>query len=107
MGFDVGNLRPLGTANAVQGADLVMQQVADFLGAAGHGAAAEASQVLVGGVGADAHLAGHGQGHGLAHDAGVAGVEAAGDVGAINIGHDLGVQAHGPAAKTFTHIAIQ
>ncbi|MNG05914.1 hypothetical protein D3C84_891300 [compost metagenome] len=107
MGFYIGNPRSLRTADAIQRTDLVVQQVTDFLGAAGHGAAAEAGQVLVGGVGADAHLAGHGQGHGLAHDAGVAGVEAAGDVGAINIGHDLGVQTHGPVAETLADVAVQ
>ncbi|MNP81920.1 hypothetical protein D3C76_1804080 [compost metagenome] len=84
-----------------------MQQVADFFGAAGHGTTAETDQVLIRRVRADAHLAGHGQAHGVTHDARVAGMETAGNVGAIDKRHDLGIQAHGPAAETFTHVAIQ
>ncbi|MNH42035.1 hypothetical protein D3C79_1036490 [compost metagenome] len=84
-----------------------MQQIANFLGTAGHGAAAEADQVRVGRVGADGHAMLQGQGHGTAHGAGVAGMVAAGDVGAVDVGHYLGVQAHAPAAEAFTHVTIE
>ncbi|MNP11037.1 hypothetical protein D3C76_1032080 [compost metagenome] len=107
MGFDIGNPGTLDPADAIKGADLVMQQVFYFLCAAGHGTAAETDQVRVGRVRTDHHVPGQGQGHCLAHDARVAGMETAGDVGAVDVRHDLGIQAHGPVAETFTHIAIQ
>ncbi len=107
MGFDVLDPAALGSADAVQRTDLVVQQVLDFLGRVAHGAAAEAGQVLVGRVRADAHAIGQGQGHGLAHDARVTGVETAGDVGAVDKGHDFGIQAQGPVAKAFADVAIQ
>ncbi|MNE08325.1 hypothetical protein D3C80_1009720 [compost metagenome] len=107
MRLDVADPGAFGAADAVQRADLVEQHVLDFLGAAGHRAAAEADQVGVGGVGADAHLVLHRQGHGAAHDRGVGGVEAAGDVGAVDVRHDLGIEAHGPGAEAFADIAVE
>jgi hypothetical protein len=105
--FDVTDVRALATADAFQRADLVEHQVFDFLCRAVHRATAKADQVLVGGVCTDAYVVGHGQGHGLAHHAGIRGVEAAGDVGAVDIRHDLGVQTHGPGAEAFADVAIQ
>jgi len=34
-------------------------------------------------------------------------VETAGDVGLVDVGHDLGVQTHGPAAVTLTQITVE
>jgi hypothetical protein len=34
-------------------------------------------------------------------------MKTAGDVGAIDEGHDLGIQTHGPAAETLADVAIQ
>ncbi|MNT79271.1 hypothetical protein D3C72_2185890 [compost metagenome] len=58
-------------------------------------------------MGADAHTMLDRQGHGLAHDAGIGGVEAAGDIGAVDIGHDLGIQTHLPGAEALADIAVQ
>ena len=107
VGFDIGHAATQYFADAIQGADLIMQQVTDFLGAAGHGPAAEADQVRVGRMSTDNHPVLQRQGHRAAHGAGVAGVVAAGDVGAVDVGHDFGVQAHAPAAKTFAHVAVE
>ncbi|MNI83099.1 hypothetical protein D3C73_1398770 [compost metagenome] len=84
-----------------------MQDVLQFLGGIGHGAAAETDQILIGRVGPDLHAVAEGQADGLAHDARVAGMETAGDVGAIDEGHDFGVQTHGPVAKAFANVAVQ
>ncbi|MNI03913.1 hypothetical protein D3C73_568250 [compost metagenome] len=107
MGFDVTDPATLGPADAVEGADLVMQDVLQLLGGIGHGAAAEAHQVLIGRMRADLHTVAEGQADGLAHDARVAGVKTAGDVGAIDEGHDFRVQTHGPAAETLADVAVQ
>ena len=107
MGFDVADSRALGAADAVQSADLIVQQVLQLLRRVGHGASTKAGEVLIRGVGADFHIMGQRQTYGFAHDARVACVKTAGNVGAINKRHDLGIQAHGPAAKTLTNIAIQ
>lgn len=107
MGLHISHAATQHFADAVQRTDLVVQQVADFLGAAGHGAAAEADQVRVGRVRADGYPMLQRQGHGAAHDAGVAGVVATGNVGAIDVGHYLGVQAHAPAAESLAHVAIE
>ncbi|MNC32968.1 hypothetical protein D3C75_813490 [compost metagenome] len=107
MGLHISHATTQHFADAVQRTDLVVQQVTDFFRAAGHGTAAEADQVRVGRVRADGHAVLQRQGHGAAHDAGVPGVVAAGDVGAIDVGHDFGIQAHAPAAETLAHVAIE
>lgn len=105
--LDVAYPFALGAAESVEGADLVEQQVFHFLRRAGQRAPAEADQVGVAGVRADAHAMLHRQGHGAAHGAGIAGVEAAGDVGAIDQRHHLGVQAHAPGTEALADIAVQ
>ncbi|MNJ60054.1 hypothetical protein D3C77_557660 [compost metagenome] len=107
MGLHVGNAGTLGATDAIECTDLIMQQVTDFFGTAGHGTTTEACQVLIGRMGTNAYVAGHSQGHRFAHDARITGMETAGDIGTVDKGHDLGIQAHGPTAETFTHIAIQ
>lgn len=37
----------------------------------------------------------------------VAGVETAGNIGLVYVGHDLGVQTHGPAAETLAQVAVE
>ena len=106
MRFDVADAGALAAADGVEGTDLIKQQVFDFLGRAVHRAATEADQVLIGRVGTDTHVMRDGQGHGLAHDAGVRGVETAGDVGAVDIGHDLGIHTHLPGTEAFADIAV-
>ena len=107
MGFHIADAPALSAADAVQRADLIVQQVLDFLRRVVHGAPAEALQVLVGRVGAHLYAVLERQADGLAHDARVAGMEAARHVGAINERHDLGVQTHGPVAKAFADVAVQ
>ncbi|MNY15717.1 hypothetical protein D3C86_1489440 [compost metagenome] len=107
MGFDVTDPSALGPADAVEGADLVMQNVLKFLGGIGHGTTAEPHQVLIGRMRANLHTVAEGQADSLAHDARVAGVKTAGDVGAIDEGHDFRVQTHGPAAETLADVAVQ
>ena len=68
---------------------------------------AEAVQVAIAGMRADADAARFRKLHRLAHDVGIAGMEAAGDV---DRGRELdhgGVIAHFPCAKSFAEIAIE
>ncbi len=107
VGLHVAHPAALDTADAVQRADLVEQHVFHFFRGAGHGTAAEADQVGVGRVGSDAYAMGHRQGDGAAHGDRVRCVEAAGDVGAIDEGHYLGIKAHAPGAEAFADVAVQ
>ncbi|MNK89460.1 hypothetical protein D3C87_1094710 [compost metagenome] len=107
MGFDVTDAPTLGFANAVESADLVMQDVLQLLRGVRHGAATETDQILIGRVCADLHAVAQRQADGLAHDARIAGVETTGHVGAIDEGHDFGVQTHGPTAEALAYVAIQ
>ncbi|MOA54884.1 hypothetical protein D3C78_1785790 [compost metagenome] len=56
---------------------------------------------------ANGHTMLQGQAHGPAHDARVARVITTGDIGAVDVGHDLGIQTHAPVAVTFTHVAVE
>ena len=107
VGFDVADVRPLGAAYAVQCANLVMQQVLQFLRRVGHGAPTEARKVLIRRVRADQHIVRQRQAHSFAHDPRITGVKAACDVCAINKWHHLGIQAQGPVAKAFANVAVQ
>ncbi|MNI55940.1 hypothetical protein D3C73_1109210 [compost metagenome] len=107
VGFDVAHPSALRPAQAIKSANLVMQDVLQFLRGVGHGTSAEPHQILIGRMRTDLHAVTQRQADGLAHDARVAGVETAGNVGAIDEGHDLGVQTHGPVAETLADIAVQ
>ena len=72
-----------------------------------HGATAETNEVRVGGVGTDADAVEGGQRQGLVYRDRVAPVEAAGNVGLVDVGHDVGIHAHFPAAIAFAEIAIE
>jgi len=47
------------------------------------------------------------QRHCAPHDLRIGRMEAAGDIGAIDEWHHLGIQAHGPGAEAFPYIAIE
>jgi hypothetical protein len=47
------------------------------------------------------------QGQSFAHGYGVACVKTTGNIGLVNVRHHLLIQTHGPAAVTFSKIAIQ
>ncbi len=92
----------------LQGADLVGDQVLDLRRVqARHRPPAKAVQVAVAGVRADADAARFRQFDGVAHDIGIAGMKAAGDV---DRGRELdhrGIVAHFPRAKAFAEIAVE
>src|ERR1700682_3972626 len=108
MRLDMGYLVTGRGRDRLQRADLVGDEVFDLRGFhAGKGPAAEAVQIAVARMRADADAAGFCKLHGLAHDVGIAGVEAAGYVdrgGKLDHG---GVIAHLPCAKSFAEIAIE
>src|SRR5260370_783718 len=69
--------------------------------------APKAMEIAVAGMGADADAARFRKLAGLAHDVGIAGMKAAGDVdGGGKLDHG-GVVAHFPCAKSFAEIAIE
>ena len=70
------------------------------------GAAAEALQILIAGVRADAHPVLLGQRDRVTHHDRVAGVEAAGDVGRRDQRHERRVVAQAPEPERFTHVAV-
>jgi len=58
-------------------------------------------------VRADAHVVLARQRDGAPHDLRIGGMEATGDIGAVDERHHLGVQAHGPGAEAFPYVAIE
>ena len=105
--FDIGQLQSLAQRHAFQRSHLVVQAGDDFLGAEAHAAAAEADQVGIGRMGADTDAVAGGQRQGPAQGHRVAAVKATGDVGLVDMGHHLFVQAHGPAAIALAEVAVQ
>src|SRR5712671_2296333 len=108
MRLDVGYLVTGRGRDRLERADLVGDEVLDLGGLhARKRPAAEAVQVAVTGVCADADAARFCKLHRPAHDVGIAGMEAAGDVdrgGKLDHG---GVIAHLPCAKSFAQIAVE
>ncbi|MNN13701.1 hypothetical protein D3C81_1267400 [compost metagenome] len=107
MRLDVVDLGAGGTAEGVQRADLVQHQRLHFFRRAGHMTTAEAGEVGIGRVRADAHPMLHRQAHGALHDGRVAGMETAGQVGLVDQRHGVSVVAHLPGAEAFTHVAVE
>ena len=102
MRLDMGDLVAGRGRDRLQCADLVGDEVFD-LGRlhAGKRPAAKTVQVAVAGMGADRDAACFRQLHRLAHDVGIAGVKAAGDVdGRRKLDHG-GVVAHFPWSQNF------
>src|SRR3978361_1054207 len=108
MSLDVGHCMAGGGCDRLQRPDLVGDQVLDFGRLhAGDRAAAEAVQMAVARMPPDADAGRVRTLSRLAHDIGIAGMEAAGDVdrgGKLDHG---GVIAHFPRAKSFAEIAIE
>ena len=88
-------------------ADLVGDEALDLAGRIGQHAATEAPEVGEAGVGAHRHAARLGEAEGLGHDFGVAGVQAAGDVGRGDHAEQGGVVADAIGAETFAEIGIE
>jgi len=89
-----------------EGAHLVTVDVLDLLRAHVHAPPAEAHEVGQAGVRPDGHAVREGELDGLAHHVRVAAVEAAGDVGRRDVGHDVLVAPQGPAAVALAHVAV-
>ena len=108
MRLDVGDLVTGRGRDRLQRADLVGDEVFD-LGSlhAGKWPAAKAVQVAVTGMGADADAARLRKLHRLAHDIGIAGMIAAGDVDRGRKLDHGGIVAHFPGTKTFAEIAVE
>jgi hypothetical protein len=58
-------------------------------------------------MGANTHIVLTCQCHCAPHDLRIGGMEAAGDIGAVDERHHLGIQAHGPGAEAFPYVAIE
>ena len=108
MHLDVGHLVTGHGRDRLQRADLVGDHVFDLRGFhARKRPAAEAVQIAVSRMRADADAARLGEVHGLAHGLGIAGMKAAGDVDRGGKADHGVVIAHFPRAKTFAEIAIE
>ena len=103
----VGHLHALAEADAVEGGELVEHVGGELVGAGVEKAASEPGQVTVGDVGADGDALLGGQGDGAAHGERVAGVEAAGHVGAADDVEHGGVVAHAPGAERLAEVGVQ
>src|SRR6185437_6888027 len=108
MRLDMGYLVARRGRDRLQRADLIGDEILDLGGLqAENRPPAEAVQIAVAGMGADADAACFRQIHGMTHDIGIAGMEAAGDIdrrGKIDHG---GVIAHFPRTKSFAKIAVE
>src|SRR6266404_8351936 len=108
MRLDVGYLVTGRDRDRLQRADLVGDQIFDLGGPhAWKRPSAKAVQVAVTGMRADTDAARFCKLHGPAHDVGIAGMEAAGDVDRGSKLDHGGVIAHLPCAKSFAEIAIE
>src|SRR5258708_31921604 len=108
MRLDVGFLVTGRGRDRLERADLVGDEVLDLGGVhARKRPAAEAVQVAVTGMRADADAAPFRKLHRPAHDVGIAGMEAAGDVDRSGKLDHGGVIAHLPSAKSFAELAIE
>lgn len=107
MRLDIGHLGTEGTAESVQRTDLVQHHGMHLFGRAGQRAPAEAAQVGIGRVRADAHAMAYRQLHRAPHGERVASVEAASQVGLVNQRHAVDIVAHAPGAKAFAHVAVE
>ena len=105
--LDVLELDAVGAAEPVQRADLVKHALLDLGWRHADGAPAEALQVRVAGLGADAHPELLAQRDGGIHHSEVAGVKAAGEVGAGDVSDHGRVVAQRPAPVAFAQIAVQ
>jgi hypothetical protein len=90
-----------------QSADLVPQLVGQLVSRHVDAAAAEAGQVAVAHLGADPDALGRGAGADAAHRGRVAGVEAAGHVGAGDDREQGVVVAQAPDAEALAQVAVQ
>ena len=106
MGLDVGDRGALGAGQRVEGADLVEHLVGELGGIHVDEAAAEARDVAVAHVRAHGDPACGGRLDGAGDVVRIAGVEAAGDVGARHHLDDRGVVAHGIAADGFAQVGV-
>ena len=107
VGLDVGNPGPLRAAYAIQRADLKKEPVDYFLGRQFHIPPAEASPVRITGMSADAHAVPAGERSCAAHDAGVAGMAAAGDIRRGNQREELRIGAVCIGAKSFPEVRVE
>ncbi len=107
MRLDVGHLGTGGLGEDPQRPDLVGDLGRQLVARHVHGAAAEAGQIAVGDLGPDPDAAFGGEVADAAHHRGVAGVEAAGDVGAGHDGEQGVVVGEGPAAEAFTEVCVE
>ena len=98
---------PCAAATRRQGADLIDDEVLDLSRGATHLAPAEAGEILEPGMGADGHAVGPGELDRPAHDAGVARMEAAGDVGRRDHLHQRLVVAQAPGAEGLADIGVE
>src|SRR5215210_6185902 len=108
MSFDVGHLVAGRGRDRLQRANLIGNEVLDLRRfKAGDRTATKTVQIAIAWMRADTDPARFRKLHRLAHDVGITGVEAAGDVhGGGKLDHG-GVVAHFPSAKSFTEIAIE
>src|SRR6185503_14171494 len=88
-------------------AHLVGDQARDLLRRERDAAPPEAPEVGEAGMGAHGDAAFLRRGHRRGHDLRVAGVEAAGDVGAGDETQHRAVVAHAPGAEAFRHVAVE
>ncbi len=106
MRLDVVERQALDVEEGLEGADLIDQAGRQLVAAHLHLAAAEALQVGQRRMRADLDAMGLGQLDGLEHHAGVGAVEAAGDIGERDVGHDALVVAQLVEAEALAHVAI-
>src|SRR5829696_1554993 len=107
VGFYVLDLHVVVAGELAQGAKLVDQLVLDVVRRHLHLPPPEAHQVPIPRVYAHGDSALLGERDGLAHSVGVAGVEAASDVGGGDVLHHLLIKSHLPRAETLTHVAVE
>src|SRR5215470_9284927 len=107
MRLDMSNLVTCRGRDRLQRADLVGDQIFDLRGLqAGNRTAAEAMQVAIARMRAHADAVRLSHLYRLAHDVGIPGMEAAGDVDRCGKLDHRGIMAHFPGAKALAEIAV-
>ena len=107
MRLEVAEAQAFGGGQTGERADLVDQHRLQFLGRDAHWAAAEALQVGIGDMRADADAAFLRQPQRAPHHQRIAGMEAAGDVGRGDDAEQFRVGAHGPGAEALAQVGIE
>ncbi|MCY1446860.1 hypothetical protein D9M71_634500 [compost metagenome] len=107
MRLDVGDLGAGRAAERIQRAELIQHHGLHLVRRTAHVPAAEAGEVGIGRMRADADAMLHRQAHGALHDQRIAGMEAAGQVGLVDQRHGVDIVAHLPGAEAFAHVAVE